>query len=115
MKLQDIPVQQFGVRVKSSDGGSLDHLFARFAGPVQVANVAASETDGSFDVALADAWLSVSPTKEADTSRLVRELSIGRAMLAELADLAADGSVELRIAFFVGPVVEMGDHRDRRR
>lgn len=109
MKLQDIPVQQFAVRVKDSDRGSLDHLFARFAGPVSVASVAASETEGSFDLALADAWLSVSPTKEADAARLVRELSIGRAMLAELADLAADGSVELRIAFFVGPVVEMGD------
>ena len=109
MKLQDIPVQQFAMRVKDSDGGSLDHLFARFAGPVPVANVAASETDGSFDVALADAWLSVSPTKEGDAARLVPELSMGRAMLAELADLAADGSVELRIAFFVGPVVEMGD------
>ena len=87
MKLQDIPVQQFAVRVKDSDGGSLDHLFARFAGPVPVANVAASETDGSFNLALADAWLSVSPAKEADAARLVRELSVGRAMLAELAEL----------------------------
>ena len=80
-----------------------------------MANVAASETEGSFDLALADAWLSVSPTKEADAARLVRELSIGRAMLAELADLAADGSVELRIAFFVGSSRRDGRRRDRRR
>ena len=68
----------------------------------------ARQTD-SFDLALADAWLSVTPTKEADAARLIRELSIGRAMLAQLAELAADGSVELRIAFFAGSVVEMGD------
>lgn len=108
MKFQEIPVAKFSVRIKSTDGSSLDGLFARHSGPVPVGNVAASETEGSFDLALADSWVSVTPTKDIDAGRLIRELSIGRAMLAQLSDLAPDGSVELQIAFFTGSVIEMG-------
>ncbi len=109
MKLQEIPVEQFSVRVKGTDESSLDALFASSRTTVPVANVSGSDAENVFDLALADSWLSVTPIKDADVSRLIRELSIGRAMLAELAELAADGSVELRISFFTGRVVEMGD------
>ena len=109
MKFGEIPVEQFSVRVKSTDSFSLEGLFARHSGPVPVANVAASETENSFDLALADSWASVTPIKEANTVRLIRELSLGRAMLAQLSGAAPDGSVDLQIAFFTGSVVEMGD------
>lgn len=108
MKFQEIPVAKFSVRIKSAEGLSLEGLFARHSGPVPVGNVAASETEGAFDLALADSWMSVTPTKDIDAGRLIRELSIGRAMLAQLSDLAPDGSVELQIAFFTGSVIEMG-------
>jgi len=109
MKFRELPVDLFPVRVKSTDGSSLEGLFTHSATTVPVDKVAASETENSFDLALADSWVSVTPIREADAVRLVRELSIGRAMLAQLSDAAADGSVELRIAFFTGSVVEMGD------
>jgi hypothetical protein len=109
VKFQEIPVEQFAVRVKSADSSSLDGLLARRPGPVPVANVAASATENSFDLALADSWASVTPTKEADAVRLNRELSLGRAMLAQLSGAAPDGSVELQIVFFTGSVVDMGD------
>ena len=93
MKFQEIPVEQFSVRVKSTESSSLDGLFARHAGPVPVARIEASETENSFDLALANSWAPVTPTKEADAGRLNRELSLGRAMLAQLSGAAPDGSV----------------------
>lgn len=109
MKFQELPVEPFTVRVKSIDGSPLEELFADSAAVVAVAHVAASEAADSFDVALSESLVSVSPIREADGVRLIRELSIGRAMLAQLSDLAPDGSVELQIAFFTGSAIQMGD------
>lgn len=109
MKFQEIPVEQFSVRVKSSDSSSLGGLLSRHPGPVPVVRIEASETENVFQLALADSWASVTPTREADGGRLNRELSRGRATLAQLYGAAPDGSVELQIVFFSGSVVEMGD------
>ena len=109
MKFQELPVESFTARVKSVDGSSLAELFDRSVAAVPIAHVAASEASDSFDLALADSWVSVTPIGESDAVRLIRELSIGRAMLAQISDLATDGSVELQIAFFTGAAIEMGD------
>ena len=105
MKFQDIPAEPLSVRIKRTDGSP----FAELTSALPVAHVVPNEAPNTFDLALSDSMVSVTPTNAADAQRLNRELSIGRAMLAQLSDLAGDGSVELRIAFFSGHVAEMGD------
>jgi AAA domain len=109
MKFLDIPVEPFSVRVKSTDGSSFEGRFAGSTPVLPVARIAPNEAPGTFDLALSDSIVSVASVSEADAQRLNSELSTGRAMLAQLSDLAQDGSVELRIAFFPGYVAEMGD------
>lgn len=109
MKFRDLPVAQFSVRVRSSDGSPLSNLFTHSETAASVTHVAASETDNTFNLIVNGAWASVTPMREADAVHLMRELAIGRAMLAELSATAADGSADLNIAFFTGALVEMGD------
>jgi hypothetical protein len=109
MKFRDIPAQPLSVRVKSTDGSPFEDRFARSTSSLPVAHVVPNEAPNTFDLALSDSMVSVTPTNEADAQRLNRELSTGRAMLAQLSDPARDGSVELRIAFFPGYVAEMGE------
>ena len=58
---------------------------------------------------LKDKVVFVRPILVADIRRLNAELASGRALLAQLANRAADDSVELQIAFFTGDCLEMGD------
>src|SRR5262245_53622385 len=109
MKFQDIPAEPFSVRVKSTDGSSFEDRFAASTPVLPVARIVPNEAPGTFDLALSDSIVSVTSVSEADAQRLNSELSTGRAMLAQLSDLAQDGSVELRIAFFAGYVAELGD------
>jgi AAA domain len=109
VKFADIPGAHVAVRVRSADGSSLGSRFGRSVSSVPVARVAPSAAPATFDLALSDALVPVTPVIEADARRLNQELSTGRALLAELADWAPDDSVELRIAFFPGYVADMGD------
>jgi hypothetical protein len=109
MKFQDIPTEHLSVRLKSTDGSPFEGRFAGSASALPVARVVPNEVPDTFDLALADSMVSVTPVNEADALRLNKELSTGRAMLAQLSNLAPDDSVELRIAFFPGYVAEMGD------
>lgn len=108
MKFRDVPGEAFAVRVKSADGSSFEHYFAGSTSAVPVARVVPSETPDVFDVALSNTLVSVTPTSDAGALRLNRELGAGRAVLAQLSEPASDGSAELRIAFFVGTVIDMG-------
>jgi len=109
MKFRDLPVVPLSVRVRSPDGSPLKNLFNHSETSAPVSYVAASEIDNAFNLVVNEAWTSVIPVREADTVQLIKELAIGRAMLAELSAAAADGSADLNIAFFSGALVEMGD------
>lgn len=109
MKFQDIPAETLSVRVKTADGSPFENRFTGPASALPVARVVPSEAASTFDLALSDSMVSVTPVSEANAQRLNNELSTGRATLAQLSGLARDGSVELQIAFFPGYVAEMGD------
>jgi hypothetical protein len=108
MKFYDMPAEIFSIRVASTDGSSLGRHLAN-APSIDVIQVTPGEEESVFALALPDSVLSVRPTRGADGVRLGGELRFGRAQLAQLSNLASDGSVDLSIAFFVGPPVEMGD------
>jgi hypothetical protein len=109
MKFHDIPAETFSVRVRSTDGTSFENHFAGSKSSVPVVRVMPSETPDVFELALSSTLVSVTPTIDSGAQRLNRELGAGRAVLAQLSELASDGSADLRIAFFVGTVIDMGD------
>lgn len=103
MKFQDIPSNILSVRIKRSDNSE-----ALRAQPVFSVNVRPSRVD-EFEIHLKDAIVFVRPVVVPDIRRLNAELASGRALLAQLTNPAADGSIELQIAFFTGDCLEMGD------
>jgi hypothetical protein len=103
MKFQDIPADILTLRVKpTGDVGALREQ------PVLSVEADPSRPD-EFDIRLKDALVSVRPVADNDVLRLNAELASGRTLLAQLANPAADGSTDLRIAFFTGECVEMGN------
>lgn len=103
MKFQDIPANILTVRIKRTDNGE-----ALKEQPVFSVDANPSRMD-EFEIRLKDAVAFVHPVVATDIRRLNAELASGRALLAQLASSAADGSVELQIAFFTGDCLEMGD------
>jgi len=104
MKFQDIPANILTVRVRRTDNISA----ALQEQPVF--SVAVSRTRlNEFEIRLKDSLIPAKPVIDADIRRLNSELSSDRAILAQLINPAADGSIELHIAFFAGECVEMGD------
>ncbi|CAL8479460.1 DEAD/DEAH box helicase [Caballeronia sp. S22] len=102
MNFEDIPVQRLSIRVRPTHGVALD-------GYQPVFSIDASGTKAhQFDLRLKDGIVTAAVVLEADSRRLNAELAWGRTMLARLANRAADGSVELQIAFFFGECLEMG-------
>ena len=103
MKFADIPARMLSFRVKSVDGptGSPPE------GPV-LSVAPCSSRPGEFEVRLKDSLILVKPVSDADTRRLTTELAGGCAILAQFFNPAADGSVELHVAFFAGECVEIG-------
>lgn len=104
MKFQDIPADILSIRVRLADHCTHD---------LRDQAVYSIEHDLSrpdeFDLRLKDAMIAVQTVTAIDNRRLNAELAIGRALLAQLANRAADGSMELQIAFFSGPCLEMGE------
>jgi hypothetical protein len=75
-----------------------------------VFSVDASRTrPDEFEIRLKDAVVFAQPVVVADVRRLNSALAGGHALLAQLANPAADGSIELQIAFFAGECLEMGE------
>lgn len=103
MNFQDIPAEILTVRIKQTGSG----------GDLQEQAVFSVETSISrrdeFEVRLKDALVFVRPVVDIDVRRLNAELASGRSMLAQLANAATDGSIELQIAFFTGDCLEIGD------
>jgi hypothetical protein len=103
MKFQDIPARILSIRVKPTT-----KILALQEQPAFSVDTRLSRAD-EFEIRLKDTVVFVRPVVAADIRRLNAELASGRALLAQLASPAADGSVELQIAFFTGDCLEMGD------
>lgn len=103
MNFQDLPADILTIRVKRTDNAAA----ALKAQPVF--SVDASPTrPNEFEIRLEGSVVFVEPVADADVRRLNSELAGGRAVLAQLANPAADESIELQIAFFTGECLEMG-------
>jgi hypothetical protein len=104
MNFQDIPADILTIRVKRTDTA------AEALQEQPVFSVGASLTrPGKFEIRLKVSVVFVEPVVAGDTRRLNSELAGGGAILAQLANPAADGSIELQIAFFTGERLEMGE------
>ncbi len=103
MNFQDIPARILSIRVKSAT--KIPTLQEQ---PVFSVDARLSRTD-EFEIRLRDSVVFVRPVVTADIRLLNAELASGGSLLAQLASPAADGSIELQIAFFTGDSLEMGD------
>ena len=102
MNFQDIPADILTIRVKRTDNA------AEALQEQPVFSVDASLTRlGEFEIRLEVSLVNVQPVVDADVRRLNSELAGGRAILAQLANPAAEGSIELQIAFFTAGYLEM--------
>lgn len=103
MNFQDIPACILSIRVKPTTKTP-----ALQEQPVFSVEARLIRTD-EFEIRLRDSVVFVRPVVTADIRRLNAELASGRSLLAQLASPAADGSIELQVAFFTGDSLEMGD------
>lgn len=103
MNFQDIPACILSIRVKPTTKTP-----ALQEQPVFSVEARLSRAD-EFEIRLRDSVVFVRPVVTADIRRLNAELASGRTPLAQLASPAADGSIELQVAFFTGDSLEMGD------
>lgn len=105
MNFQDIPADILTIRMKRTESAGAVALQEQ-----PVFSVEPSITrPGEFELRLSDSVVFAQPVAAADIRRLDLEITSGRAMLAQLANPAADGSIELQIAFFTGECLEMGE------
>lgn len=104
MKFQDIPADILSIRVRLAD-----HCTQDWRDQAVYSIEYDLSRPGEFDLRLKEAMIAVQTVTAIDNRRLNAELAIGRALLAQLANRAADGSMELQIAFFSGPCLEMGE------
>ena len=105
MKFDDIPADTTIMRVRRTDYSS--EPFEEQ--PVFDVKAASAAHPGEFEIRLEGKVITVKPVVEIDVRRLNNELAAGRSMLSQLANRAKDGSIELRIKFFTGECLEMGD------
>jgi hypothetical protein len=104
MKFRDIPADILIIRVKRN-GDPSETLQEQAVFSVETC---LSHSD-EFEIRLRNTLVIVRPTVGADVRRLNTELASGRALLAQLANPAADGSIELQVAFFTGECLDMGE------
>ena len=105
MRFSDIPTSILTIRVKRTD--SYDTALEEQ--PV-FSIVPCPSRPGEFEVGLKGSMAIFKPVRDVDGRRLNAELQGGRAVnIAQLANPAADGSIEVQIALFTGECVLMGD------
>jgi len=104
MKFHNIPADILIIRVKRNDNAAVA-LQEQAVFSVE----ACSSPPDEFEIRLRDSLAFVRPVATTDIRRLNAELASGRALLAQLANPAADGSIELQIVFFTGECLEMGE------
>jgi hypothetical protein len=103
MKFKDIPADILTIRIRRTDNATEalqeQPVFSVDPNPIR---------PNEFEIRLSDAVINARPIVASDIRRLNSELASGRAILGQLANPAADGSIELQIAFFAGECLEMG-------
>jgi len=102
MKFEDIPADILTIRVKRTDNAAK----ALQEQPIFSVDASLTRPD-EFEIRIKDSVVFAKPVLENDIRRLNSELASGRAILAQFANAAADGSIELQIAFFTGECLEM--------
>lgn len=105
MNFQDIPADILTIRMKRTEGTAAAVLQEQ---PVFSVEPCLTRS-GEFEIRLRDSVVFAQPVSTAAIRRLDVELASGRAILAQIANPAADGSIELQIAFFTGECLEMGE------
>lgn len=104
MKFQNIPADILTIRIKRTDNA------AQVLQEQPVLSVDANLTrPDEFEIRLKDSVVNVRPAVASDIRRLNSELASGRTILAQLANPAKDGSIELQIGFFTGECLDMGE------
>ena len=104
MKFQDLPADILSIRIKPTEPS------AAALGEEPVLSLEASPIHpGVFAIRLAQAVIDCRPVVKQEVQRLNAELASGRAILAQLANPAKDGSIELQIAWFTGACLELGE------
>ena len=109
MKFADVPGETVSVRIRRVDGGSLEKDFSNGTSSLPISHLLPSVTAGVFDLDLGKTMVGVTPINMQSAQVLNQALSHGRAMLAQLSDPAADGSAVIRVKFFPGEVIEIGE------
>ncbi len=104
MKFQDLPAHILSIRIQRADG-STEKLPEQPVFSVQVNQ----EHPDQFNIRLQDLLFSAKPVASSDGRRLNAELAWGQSLVAQITNTAADGSMELQLAFFTGECVEMGN------
>jgi hypothetical protein len=104
MNFHDIPAEILIIRVKCNGNAAL----ALQEQAVFSVEPCISHSD-AFQICLKDSVVFVWPVTTADGRRLNAELASGRALVAQLVNPAADGSIELQVAFFTGECLDMGE------
>lgn len=104
MKFEDIPADILTIRIRQTKSSAAELQEQ----PVFSVEASQKRPD-EFVIRLENSVLDVRPVVVKDIRRLNSELASGHAMLAQLANPAADGSIELQIAFFTGECLEMGE------
>jgi hypothetical protein len=102
MRFSDIPTSILTIRAKRTD--SYDVALAEQ--PV-FSIVPCPSRPGEFEISLEGSMAIIKPVRVVDSRRLSVELQSGRAIIARLANTAADGSIEVQIALFAGDCVLM--------
>ncbi|MFN4002080.1 DEAD/DEAH box helicase [Microcella sp.] len=109
MKFSQIPGGRFRLRISSASTESLASLLDPKADSRAVVAIDPAPLPGEFQLLLSDRLMPVRAIDIGAAMDFNAELTLGRALLAQLANPAPDGSVDLEVAFFVGPELEMGD------
>lgn len=109
MRFAEIPGVRFRLRVGSGGLESLATLLDPKTSSRAVAAIDPAPLPGEFELHLSDRLLPVRAIDIDAAMDFNSELTLGRALLAQLANPAPDDSVDLEVAFFVGSELKMGD------
>ena len=101
MRFDDIPAPTLQFRVRATSGIPLSEQ------PVLAVSLVTEHHD-EYDLRLGESILRVSAVRDVENRQLTDFCASGRAYLAHLLNVAADGSADLQMKVFIGEQIEMG-------